>query len=37
LAEVALNHMTGWDTGAAPDIAALERSRERALAAGAGA
>ena len=34
LAELAERHLQGWDT-AAPDVAAAQGSRERALAAGA--
>jgi ferrochelatase len=35
LTAIAERHLQGWDTQAAPDAAALERQRERALALGA--
>jgi protoporphyrin/coproporphyrin ferrochelatase len=35
LADVALQHLQGWDTGQRPDNAALAAQRERALAMGA--
>ena len=35
LADVALRHLQGWDTGNRPDAAALAAQRERALAMGA--
>jgi protoporphyrin/coproporphyrin ferrochelatase len=37
LADIALQHLQGWDTRSAPDAAALAQQRERALAKGAAA
>ena len=37
LAAIAMRHLQGWPTPAAPDPAELERSKQRARAAGASA
>ena len=37
LAAIAITHMAGWTTAAPPDPAELERSKQRARAAGASA